>query len=45
MENVRTMIEEHCHAIEKVLHEENEYWREIHSAIDQYIFMFDNLLI
>ncbi|CAF0894183.1 unnamed protein product [Rotaria sordida] len=35
MENVRTMIQEHCSAIQKILHEENEYWKEIHSAIDQ----------
>ncbi|CAF2313398.1 unnamed protein product [Rotaria sp. Silwood2] len=35
MEHVRTIIQEHCSAIQKILHEENEYWKEIHSAIDQ----------
>ncbi|CAF3347834.1 unnamed protein product [Rotaria sp. Silwood1] len=35
MENIRTIIQEHCSVIQKILHEENEYWKEIHSAIDQ----------
>ena len=39
MENVRAIIQEHCNTIQKVLHQENEYWKEIHSAIDQYVLI------
>lgn len=35
MEHVRSAIQEHCTAIEKILREENEHWNEIHTAIDQ----------
>ena len=35
IENIRTIIQKHCDAIQKVFREESEYWKEIHSAIDQ----------
>jgi len=35
MENVRHAIQEHCNAIQQILREENEHWKEIHTAIDQ----------
>jgi hypothetical protein len=37
MENVRTVIQEHCIAIQQIIREENEHWKEIHFAIDQYV--------
>ena len=40
MENVRTAIQEHCNAIQQILCEENEHWKEIHNAIDQYVLIF-----
>jgi len=40
MENVRLAIQEHCNAIQQILHEENEHWQEIHTAIDQYVLTF-----
>ncbi|CAF2041235.1 unnamed protein product [Rotaria magnacalcarata] len=35
MEKIRSTIHEHCSIIRKVLEEENDYWKEIHFAIDQ----------
>jgi len=35
MEHVRQSIQEHCDAIQRIIREENEHWKEIHSAIDQ----------
>jgi hypothetical protein len=40
MENLRTIIQKHCNAIQTVLQDENQYWQDIHSAIDQYVFTF-----
>jgi hypothetical protein len=40
MENARSAIQEHCNAIQLILREENEHWQEIHTAIDQYVFIF-----
>ncbi len=37
MEIARASIQEHCNAIQKILQQENEYWKKIHTAIDQYI--------
>ncbi|CAF5019274.1 unnamed protein product, partial [Rotaria socialis] len=34
-EKIRSTIHEHCSIIRKVLEEENDYWKEIHFAIDQ----------
>jgi hypothetical protein len=39
METVRGNIQEHCNAIQKILQQENEYWNEIHTAIDQQVFL------
>ncbi|CAF4325899.1 unnamed protein product, partial [Adineta steineri] len=33
IENIRHILEKHCNAIKKVLHEENEYWKVMHSTI------------
>ena len=35
MEDVRYAVREHCNAIQQILHEESEHWKEIHAAIDQ----------
>lgn len=40
METTRAIIEEHLNAIQGALHKENEYWQEIHSAIEQYVLIF-----
>lgn len=37
MENVRNAIQEHCNAIQQILREENDHWKEIHTVIDQYV--------
>lgn len=37
MEHVRSSVQEHCEAIQRIIREENEHWREIHLAIDQYV--------
>lgn len=39
MENARSAIQEHCDAIQQILFEENEHWKEINSAIDQYVLI------
>jgi hypothetical protein len=39
MKNIRTMIEKHCHAIQTIFQDENQYWKNIHSAIDQYVLI------
>ncbi len=38
MENIRTIIQAHCNAIQTILQNEHQYWKDIHSAIDQYVF-------
>ncbi|CAF4215888.1 unnamed protein product [Rotaria socialis] len=35
MESVRAIIKEHCNAIEQVIQEEDEHWKEIHSIMNQ----------
>ena len=40
MENIRTNVEQHFKAIQALLQEEKQYWKEIHSAIDQYVQLF-----
>lgn len=37
MEKVRAIVQDHCKGIEKVLREENIYWKEIQSVIEQYV--------
>ncbi|CAF2876353.1 unnamed protein product [Rotaria sp. Silwood2] len=43
MENVRIVIQEHCNAIQQILSEENEHWKEIHTAIDQNLITSDDI--
>ncbi|CAF3473467.1 unnamed protein product [Rotaria sp. Silwood1] len=43
MEHVRTAIQEHCNAIQQILCEENEHWKEIHNAIDQNLITSDDI--
>ncbi|CAF3772410.1 unnamed protein product [Rotaria sordida] len=43
MENVRIAIQEHCNAIQQILCEENEHWKEIHTAIDQNLITSDDI--
>lgn len=42
MENARAAIKEHCDAIRQILCEENEHWKEIHTAVDQYVIHFQS---
>ena len=39
MKSIQTMIEEHCRAIQIIFQNENQYWKDIQSTIDQYIFI------
>ncbi|CAF1569453.1 unnamed protein product [Rotaria magnacalcarata] len=43
MENVRVAIQEHCNAIQLILCEENEHWKEIHNAIDQNLITSEDI--
>ena len=40
MENIRIIIQKHCNAIQTLLQDENQYWNDIHSAIDQYVLLY-----
>jgi hypothetical protein len=44
MEYIRTSVQKHCDAIQTLLQDENQYWNDIHSAIDQYVLTF-NIII
>lgn len=39
MKSIQTTIEEHCRAIQTIFQNENQYWKDIQSTIDQYIFI------
>jgi hypothetical protein len=41
MENIRTIIQKHCNAIQTLLQNENHYWKNIRSAIDEYVLIFN----
>ncbi len=40
MENVRTIVNEHCNIIQQIIREEDEHWKEIHAVMNQYVFRF-----
>jgi len=37
MMSVRTIIKEHCDAIQEIIREEADHWKEIHAVMDQYV--------
>ncbi len=40
MENIRTIVNEHCNIIQEIIREEAEHWKEIHAVMDQYVSRF-----